>query len=421
MLALADSAHAIDASVDDEGLRATALMVLGAAEMWADQLEAAEGHLEQGLEEARRIGRPMLELQALSHLAILSLLRSVAIGEERAREAIELARAHGWEETASAASSAYVALATVTLWRAQLGEAERWLDRAGLVLRRFAEPTTAMMIYTQRASLELARGRHEAAMAAKRAAESIQRGFATRHILGNTAQARTLEVLVHAGETDLVQRALDEMDEDVRATGAVRVVEATLRLAHEDPEGALEALAPIFARDAPIDNPYQRWAYQRREIQALLLKASADDALGDTGASARALERALELAEPDGLLLPFLLQPAPDLLERHLRLRSTHASLISEIQNLLAGHAPAARPEDAEPLREPLSESELRVLRYLPTNLRGPEIAAELFVSLNTIRAHLRNIYAKLGVHSRADAVKRARELGLLSPSSLKR
>jgi LuxR family transcriptional regulator, maltose regulon positive regulatory protein len=57
------------------------------------------------------------------------------------------------------------------------------------------------------------------------------------------------------------------------------------------------------------------------------------------------------------------------------------------------------------------------VLRYLPTNLRSPEIAAELFVSLNTIRTHLRNVYAKLGVHSRGDAVSRARELGLLSPS----
>jgi DNA-binding CsgD family transcriptional regulator len=103
------------------------------------------------------------------------------------------------------------------------------------------------------------------------------------------------------------------------------------------------------------------------------------------------------------------------------RARTTHASLISEILSLLSGHAPAARPSDAAPLEEPLSETELRVLRYLPTNLRGPEIAAELFVSLNTIRTHLRNLYGKLGVHSRADAVNRARELGLLSPTSRQR
>ncbi|MGH2863243.1 MAG: LuxR C-terminal-related transcriptional regulator, partial [Solirubrobacteraceae bacterium] len=215
----------------------------------------------------------------------------------------------------------------------------------------------------------------------------------------------------HMGETELVQRALDDMDEDVRAEGEMRVVLAELRLAHEDLKGAVAALEPIFAGASPIEDP--RW-----EIQALLLKASTEDALGDAGASSRALERALDLAEPDGLLLPFLLHPAPDLLQRHSRLRTSHASLISEILSLLSGRAPAARPQDAQPLREPLSESELRVLRYLPTNLPAPEIAAELFVSINTIRTHLRNIYAKLGVHTRAEAVKRARELGLLSPAS---
>ena len=70
------------------------------------------------------------------------------------------------------------------------------------------------------------------------------------------------------------------------------------------------------------------------------------------------------------------------------------------------------------PLREELSEAELRVVRYLPSNLRTPEIAAELFVSPNTVRTHLRHIYAKLDAHSRAEAVGRARELGLLAPAS---
>jgi LuxR family maltose regulon positive regulatory protein len=413
LVALADSPDAIEAGVGSEDLRATVLIDVGAAQMWADQLEAAERHLEQGLEKARRIGRPMLELQALSHLAILGLIRSPAIAEQRANEAIELARAHGWEETASAAGSA-VALGTVALWRGQLAETEKWLDLADLVLRRFAEPTTAMVLYAARIVLEFARGRHDAAMTAQRAVESIQRGFLTRHILATTAQARTLQALVRVGETDLVQRALDKMEDDVRATGEMLVVLATLRLAQEDPEGAAAALAPIFAGASPIENP-------RSKIQAFLLKASAEDALGDIGASSRALERALELAEPDGLLLPFLLHPRPDLLERHSGLSTTHASLICEILNLLSGRAPVARPEDVEPLPEPLTESELRILRYLPTNLRAHEIAGELFVSLNTVRTHMRNMYAKLGVHTRGDAVERARALGLLSPSSPRR
>jgi LuxR family transcriptional regulator, maltose regulon positive regulatory protein len=414
LLVLADSPPALEEGVGDEGLRATAHTDLGGAEMWAGQLETAERHLERGLEEARRIGRPLLEIEALSYSAILNVVCSRAIGEQQAREAIELARAHGWEETASAVATAYIALGSTTLWRGQLIEAEGWLDRAELVLQRFAQPTTEMMLYAARFLVEFARGRLGDAMTALGAVERIERGLTARHVLAGRARARRLEILVQMGETELVQRALEDMDEDVRATSEMRVVEAMLRLAREDPEGAAEALAPIFAGASAIDNP--RW-----EVQALLLKASADDALGDAGASSRALERALELAEPDGLLLPFLLHPAPDLLERHARLRSTHASLISEILNLLSGHTPAARPEDVAPLREALSESELRVLRYLPTNLRAPEIASELFVSLNTIRTHLRNIYAKLGVHSRTEAVTRARELGLLSPSSRKR
>ena len=63
-----------------------------------------------------------------------------------------------------------------------------------------------------------------------------------------------------------------------------------------------------------------------------------------------------------------------------------------------------------------LSEAELRVVRYLPSNLKAPEIAAGLFVSPNTVRTHLRHIYSKLDVHSRREAVDRARELRLVSP-----
>jgi LuxR family transcriptional regulator, maltose regulon positive regulatory protein len=114
LLELAESPRAIGAGFGEEGLRATALISLGSAEMWAGQIVAADRHLEQALEEARRIGRPMLELQALSYLALLSLLRQEAIAERRAREAIELARAHGWEETAPPAAAAYLTLAGAT-------------------------------------------------------------------------------------------------------------------------------------------------------------------------------------------------------------------------------------------------------------------------------------------------------------------
>ena len=135
-------------------------------------------------------------------------------------------------------------------------------------------------------------------------------------------------------------------------------------------------------------------------------------------AAEAAVERALELAEPDGIILPFVIAPSRDLLERHPRHRTAHATLLADILDVLAGSSPPPRHGEPEPAREELSDAELRVLRYLPSNLKSPEIAAELQVSVHTVKTHLRHIYAKLDAHSRAKAVERARELGLLAPSS---
>ena len=152
-----------------------------------------------------------------------------------------------------------------------------------------------------------------------------------------------------------------------------------------------------------------------------MLEAIARDALGEPAAAERALECALDLAEPEGLQLFFLLQPAPGLLERHARHRTAHPSLIAEILDLLAGKRPAPPPTGPQPPLKPLSGSEIRVLRYLPTNLSQPEIANELHVSRNTIRTHLSHLYAKLDTHSRTEAVERARALGLLAPLARRR
>ena len=153
-----------------------------------------------------------------------------------------------------------------------------------------------------------------------------------------------------------------------------------------------------------------------------VLEAIARDALGDSDAADAALERALDLSERSGDLTPFLLYPASGLLERHARHRTAHAALVAEIRGLLAGIPVGPRhgappPSRPEPLLEPLSGSEARVLRYLPTNLTGPEIARELSVSPNTVKTHIRHLYAKFGTHHRAEAVDLARSLGLLAPS----
>ena len=126
-----------------------------------------------------------------------------------------------------------------------------------------------------------------------------------------------------------------------RERGEIRMAEAALRLAQDDPRAVTAALAPVLDGSAPLFWPNGR-------ALAYVLEAVARDALGDSGAADRALERALDLAEPDGLLLPFLLHPAPGLLERHARHRTAHAALVAEIRGMLAGsggHGGGGPPE----------------------------------------------------------------------------
>ena len=104
-----------------------------------------------------------------------------------------------------------------------------------------------------------------------------------------------------------------------------------------------------------------------------------------------------------------------ELLEGLPRHETAHAALRADILDVLRGASPAAKDRSSLPPAEELSPGELRVLRYLPTNLSRPEIAAELSVSPNTVSTHIRSIYAKLQVRDRASAVQRARELRLLS------
>jgi LuxR family maltose regulon positive regulatory protein len=175
---------------------------------------------------------------------------------------------------------------------------------------------------------------------------------------------------------------------------------------------ATATLAPVL--DGSITGGWRSWL-----AEAFLLEAIARDGLGDQAAAGRALERALDLAEPDGALLWFLIHPAPGLLERHAGQRTAHAALIAQIIALLAGNQPTPTPPAGPraPL-EPLTRTEIRVLRYLPTHLSAPEVASELSVSTTTVKTHMRNVYAKLGAHSRAEAVESARALGLLAPSA---
>ena len=424
-----------------EELRALALVSLGSAEYGAARFEDAAAHLEQGAVLARRVGLPYLEFTGLAYQAPVELERSFSRAAECGRQAVELAERHGWTDE-PAAGSAYIALAGALIWQGRPDEAEPWVQRAERTVRPEAEPAVGAGICFVRGLLELARGRVTDALAACRAAERLSGHLAAPHgsYFVTSTRGLLLHALVRLGAIDRAEQILGGLRDEDRDRGEIRVAEAVLRLAQDDPRAATAALAPVLDGSAPVVWPNWR-------VSVFVLEAIVRDALSDRAAAWRALERALDIAEPDRMLFPFLIYRAPGLLERHARDCDKHAALVSEILTLL----PPLEPGPAEPapdrypgpkavrgsgkpprgkewsggdrspgLIEPLSRSEMRVLRYLPTNLSGPEIARELSVSVTTVRTHISHLFVKLGAHRRTEAVARARDLGLLAPSPMR-
>ena len=390
-------------------IRAGALLQLGIVELWSTRFEDAERHLEQGRELAREGGRPYLEAQALAHLAVVAGRFSFKQARERAQEAIDIAEAHGWDAD-RIAGAALVALGTVDVWQGRFEEAERWLERAELTVRPNLEPGTGLLLHLARGRLSCARGRLEEAVAAFRSAELLEQLLAGPQLTSAPARRLLAQTQIQLGDRDDADKALDQLRDEQLDPDVARTAFAYARLAEGNAQAALDVLAPVVdgsVRSGPM-----------LLVEALLLDASAHDRLGEPAAAEEDVERALELAEPDGLIWPFAVTPAKQLLERHPRRRTAHAALLNEVLAVIAGAPPPARRTDAAAPLEELTEAELRVLRYLPSNLSAPDIARELYLSLYTVKTHIRHIYSKLGVHARTGAVERARELGLLAPSS---
>src|SRR4029450_1580720 len=143
--------------------------------------------------------------------------------------------------------------------------------------------------------------------------------------------------------------------------------------------------------------------------------APAPSAIQDEPSALRAIERALDLAEPRGYRNAILRHGAPvrSLLRRRIASGTAHRAFAAVLLSVLE-REPTARGSTGDPLLDPLSERELTVLRFLPTMMSNAEIAGEMFVSVNTVKTHLKHIYRKLDVSERRDAVRRGRELRLL-------
>jgi LuxR family transcriptional regulator, maltose regulon positive regulatory protein len=388
-------------------LRAVALMNLGTVEAWTLALPDAERHLRQGAALAREIGRPYLEVGCLSELGFASKIEPFATTQLRCREAIALAERHGWGAE-PVVSPALSTMAGTAVWLGEFDEAERWLERTAQALQTDRGPIMRLVLHQATAILHACRGRLHEALEEFSAAEQLRSQLEGSHALASQVTGWRLATLARLGRPDEARAALSALDDERAGSGELLNAYAVICLAEGDPAAALGALQPVLDGTAPVIGYVT-------VVEADLLAGLAHRGLGDQRAANQAVERALALAEADRLVLPFAMTFSLELLESLPRHETAHTALLAGILDALHGSRPAPGSQRPPLDTEELSPGELRVLRYLPTNLSRPEIAGELSVSVNTVSTHVRSIYAKLQVSDRSAAVQRARELRLLA------
>jgi LuxR family maltose regulon positive regulatory protein len=393
-------------------LRAVALMNLGTAEAWTlgrPDAPDAERHLREGADLAREIGRPYLEVACVAQLGFASLvLHSFATTQRRCREAIALAERYGWGAEPVIAP-ALIMLAGTMVWLGEFDEGERWLRRTERALQTDTGPDIRLLLHQTAGILHAGRGRRHEALEEFGAAEDLASQLADdSQALASRVTRWLIATQARLGMTGEARALVAALDDERASSGEILNARAVICLAEGDAAGALGAVASVLDGTAPVQGDVT-------VMEAHLLAGLAHRELGDQRAANQAAERALALAESDRLVLPFAMTGSAELLEALPRYETAHAALLADILDVLHGGSPAAKDRPSWPPAEELSPGELRVLRYLPTNLSRPEIAGELSVSPNTVSAHIRSIYAKLGVRDRSSAVQRARELRLLA------
>ena len=249
---------------------------------------------------------------------------------------------------------------------------------------------------------------HHEALEEFGAAEHLAAQLAGSQALGSRTTRWLPATQARLGMTGKARALLAALDDGQASSGEIRNARAVICLAEGDAAGALGAVADVLDGTAPV------LGYVT-VMEAYLLAGLAHRELGDQRAANQAAERALALAESDRLILPFAMTGAGELLEALPRHETAHSALLADILDVLNGSSPAAEEPSPLPPGEDLTPGELRVLRYLPSNLTRPEIAGELSLSTNTVNAHVRSIYDKLDVRDRSSAVQRAKQLRLVT------
>jgi LuxR family maltose regulon positive regulatory protein len=296
----------------------------------------------------------------------------------------------------------------MAIWMGEFDEGERWLRRAWGVVDPRVDPAATVLLHVATGMLHAGRRQHRSALEAFAAAARMESQLSGVHALAPRITGWLAAAQARLGMPDEARATLSGFSGEPGQMGAIYNAQAVICLVEGNPGGALDALRAVLDSTRGVVPAFTL-------IESHLLAGIAHLCLEDRNAAGAAAEAALEAAEADRLIFPFAMTGAAELLDALPRHLTAHGALLADILDLMRGEPPSSLDRKHPFESEEFSPSELRVLRFLPTNLTRPQIARELYISLNTVNTHLRNVYSKLGARDRSSAVQRARELRLLS------
>jgi LuxR family maltose regulon positive regulatory protein len=377
----------------------------GAVEFWSGHLDAAAATFDAAMAAARAADSGTERAECVGYLALLEALRGrLNQAAQLAADATCLPENSGDGLMEPVSSAAEVALACVYTERNELSLARGRLKRADEMLRAHPDRLISAVACLVAGRHSLAEGR---AAAVPEVVGRARQGWSPPPWLDHRLRLLESWACAAASDTDSAVELAVNCDPASRLDAAVALAHAWL--AAGDPQAARQALGSASARGAAPD-----WV----RVESCLAEAQLSYGSGDSGPGRRSLEHALRLAKPERLRLPFALQRAwirpvmlldPELAQAYRQV--LEPGLVSRAngaaQRHVDGHA-------APLIVERLSGREREVLEHVSAMLSTAEIADEMYISVNTVKTHLKSIYRKLAATHRGEAVRRARMLELL-------